>query len=230
MRRFAPALAHALAAEYVVGTLRGRARSRFEAIARGDPALAAIVRQWEAELVPLADRVPPVEPPGRVWKAIEARIAPRARGADRGLALWRALGLVGGGLAAVLLATFLWLSQGPRGEPVFVAVLNSPDAVPHAVVSMHSPDILRVRVVKPVAIGEGKDLELWVIPGEGAPRSLGVIPDRSGDTIIHITTADPRVVGAQALAVSLEPRGGSPTHKPTGPVLLSGPIAAVRKA
>lgn len=29
------------------------------------------------------------------------------------------------------------------------------------------------------------------------------------------------------LAVSLEPRGGSPTGQPTGPVLYQGPLAAL---
>jgi anti-sigma-K factor RskA len=221
-------LAQALAAEYVLGTLRGRARARFEALASTDPAIAAAVRAWEAQLLPLAEGIPPVEPPARVWKAIEARIAPRA--APASLAAWRAFAMLAGGVASVLLAAFLWLSQGPRGEPLFVAVLSSADAVPHAVVSMHSPDILRIRMVKALAPPDNMDLELWVIPKEGAPRSLGVMPNRPGDTIIHITASDPRVRGAQSIAVTLEPRGGSPTRAPTGPLLLTGPIAPVRSA
>lgn len=229
MKTLSRDLAHRLAGEYVLGTLRGRARARFEAHMRADPAVAAIVRAWEAQLTPLAESVAPVEPPARVWQAIEARIAPAAS-APAGLGFWRAFGLLAGGVASVLLAAFLWLSQGPRGEPLFIVVLNSADTVPHALVSMHSPDILRVRMVKPIEGVEGRDLELWVVPKEGAPRSLGVMPNDKGDMTIRITSSDPRVRGAQSLAVSVEPRGGSPTRQPTGPVVLSGPIVPVRKA
>ena len=233
MRKLSPDLAHALAAEYVLGTLRGAARRRFEAILREDREVEAIVRQWERSLTPLADTVPAVEPPARVWKAIESRIASTPDAADTGvwssLGFWRSFGLLAGGVASVFLAAFLYLSSGPRGEPIFVAVLTAPDSAPRMVVSMHSPDLLRVRVVKPWQEARGKSLELWVLPKEGAPRSLGVIDNSVGDTLITILPTDPRVRGANALAISLEPSGGSPTKQPTGPVLASGVIAPVRK-
>ena len=47
--------------------------------------------------------------------------------------------------------------------------------------------------------------------------------------MINITAADPRVQGAHALALSLEPQGGSPTGKPTGPVVAKGVIAPVKR-
>jgi len=230
MRKLSRDLAHALAAEYVVGTLIGRARRRFEAIMAADPAVEAIVREWERGLTPLAARVPAIEPPARVWKAIEARIAsaPATSGFWTSLGFWRSFGLLAGGVASVLLAGFLFVSSGPRGEPLFVAVLTAPDAAPRMVVSMHSPNLLRVRMVKPWQQADDKSLELWVLPKEGAPRSLGLIANASGDTMIRIEPTDPRVRGANALAVSLEPRGGSPTRQPTGPVLCSGVIAPVR--
>jgi anti-sigma-K factor RskA len=231
MRKLSAELANALAAEYVLGTLRGRARRRFEAIVRADPDAAAILRRWEAALTPLAARVPGVEPPARLWNDIEARIAPAPDSAKSGAGFWKTFGLISGGLATVLLAFFLYISTGPRGEPVFVAVLTAPDSVPRMVVSMHNPDLLRVRMVKPWALGaaEGKSLELWVLPKEGAPRSLGIVDNAMGDTMIRITASDPRVQGANALAISLEPPGGSPTKQPTGPVLCSGMIAPVRR-
>jgi anti-sigma-K factor RskA len=227
MRKLSPGLAHALAAEHVLGTLRGRARRRFEAIASADREVAAILRRWEEDLTPLAERVTPVDPPARVWSEIESRITPRASS----LGFWRGFGMVSGGLATVLLAAFLSLSSGPRGEPVFIAVLTAPDATARMVVSMHhSPDLLRVRMVKPWSGADDKSLELWVLPKEGAPRSLGVVANAMGDTLIKISATDPRVQGANALAISLEPRGGSPTRQPTGPVLCSGVIAPLQRA
>ena len=235
MKRPAGDLAHRLAAEYVLGTLRGRARCRFEAWMREDAGLASIVGEWTNGLTPLAQRIPPVEPPARVWREIEARIGAREERRGLGglwssLAFWRAFGTVAGGLAVMLMALFLWLSQGPRGEPLFIAVLTTADQEPHVLVSMHSPDILRVRMVKPVADNANRDLQLWVVAGQNEMRSLGVMPNHDGDTIIHITSADPRVRGAKALAITLEPPGGAPQGKPTGPPVLTGPIIPVRKA
>ena len=232
MRALPANLAHALAAEYVLGTLRGRARRRFEAIAAADLAVGRILARWEAELTPLAERLAPVAPPARVWKAIEARIdaaAARPAAPPAGLGFWRALGMVSAGLAAVLAVAFLGFAPRPEAEPLFVAVLTAPDSSPHMVVSMHEPDLLRVRTVKPWTGTEGKSLELWVLPKSGAPRSLGLVSNAPGDTLIRITAADPRVRDANALAVSLEPPGGSPTRSPTGPVLGSGVIAPARR-
>ncbi len=224
--RLGPRAAQALAAEYVLGTLGGRARRRFEAMMRADRALAIETRRWEDALTPIAESIPPVAPPKRVWEAIESRIAPAGARAG-GSAAWRGFGLVAGGLASVLLAFFLWISSGPRGEPLFVAVLA--DTAPRMVVSMHQPDVLRVRVVKPWGGMEGRSLELWVMPKEGAPRSLGLVSNAKGDTMIHLSPTDPRVQGAHALAVSMEPAGGSPTGQPTGAVVCSGMIAPVKQ-
>jgi anti-sigma-K factor RskA len=226
---------HALAAEYVVGTLRGPARRRLEALAREDRELAEALSQWQAQLTPLADRVPAVEPPARVWSAIERRIGenrgqttisadPNGNSGLSPILLWRAIGMLASGLAAVLAVAFLWFSPARDTDPAFVAVLTASDSVPRMVVAMHPGGEMRVRVVKPWAAAEGKSLELWALPKNGAPRSLGLIANER-DTRLRLAQSDPRLVAASALAVSLEPRGGSPTGQPTGPVLCSGVIA-----
>jgi anti-sigma-K factor RskA len=197
VRTLSEELANALAAEYVLGTLRGRARKRFEALLRAEPDVAAIVRRWEEGLTPLAERVAPVEPPARVWKDIEARILPAKATSGASAGFWKAFGMISAGLASVLFAFFLYISTGPRDEPMFVAVLTAPDAVPRMVVTMHSPDVLRVRMVKPWggAAMEGKGLELWVLPKEGAPRSLGMVVNAMGDTLIKVAASDPSARG-----------------------------------
>src|SRR5215212_9931886 len=109
---------HALAAEYVAGTLRGLARRRFESLARDNRELRDVLARWESLLTPLAENVKPVEPPSRVWRAIEARITPRSASAsveavDSDAGFWRSLGMLASGFAAVLLVTLLWFSP-PR--------------------------------------------------------------------------------------------------------------------
>ena len=235
MRRLSQDLAHRLAAEYALGTLRGRARARFEAIARADAEVQAICRQWEAAFAPFAERVPEVEPPARVWARIEERIADRtARGAWSSLSFWRSFGLVAGGLATVLFAAFLYLQGAPRAsEPVMLAVLSSPAPANEArmVISFHAPDTIHVKNYRPwpSVEKEGKGLELWVLTKDGAPRSLGMIPNVTGEMKLKVRMDDPRLRDANALALSAEPKEGSPTKQPTGRVLCSGAVASGRR-
>lgn len=228
MRLADPDLRHALAASYVLGTLSGRARRRFERAVEADRALAELVARWEAFLTPLAERVPPVAPPARVWRSIEARIArrsaPPAAGLWSSLAFWRWLGAGFATAAIALLAVTIGLRGPTPGEaPALVAVLSTPEQAARMIVE-RSGEALTVRVVAPWPASTESDLELWVVPKEGAPRSLGVVP-KAGEARLRPAHLDRLLADGVAFAVSREPRGGSPTGAPTGPVLCSGPIA-----
>jgi len=59
-----------------------------------------------------------------------------------------------------------------------------------------------------------QSLELWALK-DGKPHSLGLVRNVLGDTMLKVSHTDPRVQGAAALAVSMEPIGGSPTGLPT---------------
>ena len=77
-----PQLLERLAAEFALGTLRGRARQRFRRWIGEDAGIADTVQDWELRLAPLAAAVAPVQPPARVWRAIEERIG-TARSEER---------------------------------------------------------------------------------------------------------------------------------------------------
>ena len=60
------------AAEYVLGTLDPRERRAAEWRLRRDPAFASAVARWSEQLAVLDSGLPPVPPPERVWRGIEA--------------------------------------------------------------------------------------------------------------------------------------------------------------
>jgi anti-sigma-K factor RskA len=227
-----PSLAERLAAEYAAGTLRGPARRRFEALLQAHPALRRAVREWDARVMPLTATLPPETPPDRVWAGIRERIeGPAAAAAARpGLAgrlvFWRALSAFAG-IAAIAFAVLL-VTPTPVSPPI-VIVLGSTGAtatgtVPASFVASISGDGASVvtRPLVPVGAQADRALELWALPKGGAPRSLGLISS-NGATVLRKGKAS--LAGADGLAVSQEPPGGSPTGAPTGPVLYTGKLA-----
>lgn len=229
-----PDLREALAASYVLGTLRGAARRRFVRLLSADRSLSPLVEKWENFLTPLATRVKPVDPPDRVWRAIEARIARSTASSQQAaaqpaagwwdsLAFWRNWGLAATGLAAALMIATVVIKPQPPAESALVAVLSTPENVPRMIVEKHA-SMLRVKVVKAWSTLPENDLELWVVPKDGAPRSLGVV-SHANDSEVRRGNLDTLLADGAAFAISKEPKGGSPSGAPTGPILCSGVIA-----
>lgn len=225
-----PERADALAAQFVLGTLSWRARARLARLARGDRVLSEALRAWEERLLPLAASVPEVQAPERVWTAILARIdrtaspAREQRGVWASISLWRGLALTGFA-TAIALALVLMAPAPERPEANMVVVLAGPDAKPALLASAdRNGRTLTIKAVAPLAPGADRSLQLWALPASGNPRSLGLVPASGIAQIALPVAAGTALQDIPALAVSLEPRGGSPTGLPTGPVLYSGPI------
>ena len=233
-----------LAAEFALGTLRGRARQRLRRWIAEEPALARLVSDWELRLAPLAAAAIPVQPPPRVWRAIEERLGP-ARSQPGGiwanLAFWRNLGLISSGVAVGLLAALGVAPRAPAPAPQpvvikvpsnemaasYVAVLADPKTQkPMLIVSAgRSSTELWVKTLDPAIHVADRSLELWALPPGQPPKSLGVVPRSEKMTALKlVAAADQAFAEVPALAVSLEPAGGSPTGAPTGPVLYTGPF------
>jgi anti-sigma-K factor RskA len=226
-----PELVSRLASEYVLGTLRGGARRRFAQMMMSDAVLREAVAAWEAHLTPLAEHVEPIAPPKRVWNNIESRIggsaparaAPETSGFWSSLTFWRGLGFATTTAAAVLLAFTLRTTPAVNNEPMMMAVLEDKGEA-RMIVEQPKSGYLMVKMIKPWVGGEDKSMELWVIPKDGAPRSLGLLND-TGDTKLAKPDMDIRLTDGTVFALSKEPRGGSPTGAPTGMVLCKGVIA-----
>jgi anti-sigma-K factor RskA len=217
-----------LAAEYVLGTLRGGARRRFEGWMHQDADLRNITAQWQQRLAPMAEFAGDVKPPRSVWTGIERRlnlkVAPAAGWKfwlNENLAFWRSLGMVSTGLAAMLLVVVLGKTGVEPAGIQYVATLTDEKAQNALVVTVdRSHRALDVRVITSAQIAADKSLHLWAVPKAGKPRSLGVLASNQGRFALSEGAISDDVA---VLAVTLEPKGGSPDpNGPTGPILYKG--------
>jgi anti-sigma-K factor RskA len=167
-----------------------------------------------------------VEATPREIGALGERLA-RIEGATQGLAEMRselaALGDRFAGIESRLDATVPVLSH--------VAVLLDKYARPMMVADLDVAEgrlVLRLKI-KPPRDFTDKALEVWLVPPDGRPRSLGLLPSVEGGTTVALNLPHDiaEALASSELAVSLEPSGGSTTGAPTGPVLFSGDVIPV---
>lgn len=223
-----PALADRLAAEYTLGTLRGRARRRFEALLPAHAALRSAVAGWQARLAPLAEVVVPVQPSPAVWARLERSLFGTERASAPGnwwqrLGVWR--GLTAFATVAALGLALVVSQPLPVAPPIVIVLDANADAVgvqPASFVASVSPDgrALVLRPISPLTLDAGRALELWSVPGTGAPRSLGLVSAEAATTVLRAQLLE----NTAAFAVSIEPSGGSPTGAPTGPIVSVGKL------
>lgn len=232
-----PDLADRLAAEYALGTLRGGARRRFEALLPAHPTLRQARLDWERRLAQLVVEPAPITPSPQVWDGIQSRLfQARPDGGEAAnpivrwwqrLALWQTL-TAGATVAAI--AFGLALSQpSPTQPPIVVVMQASPDLPdgstvrPLSFVASVSGDG-RSLVVKPLSEGQtiavNRALELWAVPPQGAPRSLGLLAPDKPTTVLRTEL----LRDTAAFAVTLEPPGGAPGGKATGPIVSVGKL------
>ncbi|NLS02115.1 anti-sigma factor [Rhizobium sp. P32RR-XVIII] len=218
-----------LAGEYVLGVLSYQDRRVVEERMRRDRQFAAIVSRWETNLSAFADEYEVAASPGReTYKQIEARLFGESeRSFSRGLwnsaAFWRSLTFASLVVAVGAIIFASGTVQPPKRPAPLIAELSSADNSKVNLLASFDNQSGLLSIV-PVAAGgaDKKSLELWLVPGSGTPKSLGVFPPgENGELAIPPNQRGDLAEGA-TLAISLEPFGGSPTGAPTGPVIASG--------
>lgn len=213
------ALIDRLAAEYVLGTLRGRARNRFERWRGSSQLVADHCELWEQRLAPVAERLRPMTPPPETLGKIQRRLglAPPA-------GLRWASGLA---VMALLVALFAYWPAARTPQPDRVATINTPAGNVQWQVEVYTQRArLVVRSPALAAKPSARDYELWALPAGAPAVSLGVMPVR-GETSLALSDTQRRALTrALQIAVSVEPVGGSPTGQPTGPVVFVAPLRA----
>lgn len=216
------------AAEYVLGLLPEAEARAFRARIALEPALRAAVLGWERRFAAMAERevaaVPP--PPG-----VEARIMSRLmRDAPRPWwrrgPFWRgSFALLGAALIAVAVLVYIG-GPGGEGQPDLTARIAAEDESLVLTAALDSDEGTLLLRREAGEVAEGRAQELWLIAGEDAPVSLGLLSE-TGETRIAVPEALRPLFAGALLAVSDEPPGGSPTGAPTGDVLAIGPVSEI---
>lgn len=222
MKRDEPDNLDLIAAEYVLGTLAGGARRRFERQLAGDPFAARRVRAWEDRFVLLALRLAPVAPSPAVWVGISRRIGDGGRAGG-----WRRMAAIVGVVAVLGFGWAIWEQLRPREPQATALVATEAGAALWRVAVAADGASLDVEATGDVSYPDDRSRELWALPADAAPVSLGLMP-ASGRVRLAL---DDRQRAALALAanvaVSDEPAGGSPTGAPTGAVLYVTPLTRI---
>jgi len=215
-----------LAAKYVLGTLHGGARRAIEKFMMRDWNMREQVWEWEARLAPLLLLPPPEPVSAQCLTNIERRLfGPPVKKMDT----WRSP-LWGGFMAAsvLLLAVLIWPPASTRFDASYAALAIEQQSVHWSFSSNQDFSELLARSINVTFADADKDYELWVLPKQGNPISLGVIrPGKDGSRLPLSSAQSSALAGSHLLAVSLEPHDGSPTGQPTGPVLYTATFVAI---
>ena len=216
----------ALIGEYMLGTLQGHARRRFERALREEPAVALRLRTLQQNFTPRYSERVALKPAAGGWQRLarelnlsQYRVPWFSRVSF--LRSW-ALGATAALLFGVMLMTLRTTTESTLTPIAQLALKDAPPSVTAAL--SRDGSTLRLRAARPIIAGPMRSYELWVIPQGGAPLSLAVLGQL--DTALEVPEGHRRQLRKGAvLAISVEPAGGSPTGAPTGPVILSGTIS-----
>lgn len=224
----------ALAAEHALGVLTAAERAAAERRMIQDPGFAAQVEAWRERFAPLLAATPEVAPTESLWSRIEGAL-PANDNLESRVSYWRRTAMGALALAAASVATALFIAVqrpvAPAAPPpgqMLNARIDTP-AGQHLFVAAYDPGRQAVVVssLVPAGTDPGHVHQLWLIPSDGKPRSVGFVP--VGQSVaIPLEDGLPALAREQAvLAVSVEAPGGSKAPGPTGPVVASGKLSKI---
>lgn len=226
-----------LAGELALDVLEGDERATALRRMLAEPDFAREVERWRERLGPLHAESNDVLAPATLWPSIERALdVPEAANDNAVVARlrrWRAATFVSTGLAASLAALLAVGRPETAPPPVPAAPARpmvaqlAPEGAPATLLAAWDVERGMVRIMPASLPTQGRSPQLWMIPSDGTPRSLGMI-DMTEMRDMPLTPEQRALMTeAVTIAVSLEPAGGSPTGLPTGPVVASGKFSAI---
>lgn len=234
-------------AEYVLGVLDADARAEVEREIATDTRAAAEVARWQRHLLPLAEDIPASSPPAHVWTRLQDQLGlsqpsrpvptsdAKRRGLWNDLTLWRGFAFGAGVVAAACVIALIVLPRTPLSPSAPLTYMASTITQTDGQVGWTATmDLQHARMVvvpaKPQALPSGRAPELWLIPAGQKPIAVGMLATDAATTIQLDKALVAHLGPTAALAISVEPPGGSPTGQPTGPVIAKGAIGAAQNS
>ena len=213
-----------LAAEFALGLLDDAEAAAVQARARTDGPLSLRIAWWRDQLAPLVSEVATPAPAG-VWKKIEAQLP----GNDN-VDMARPWKWATSAMSLVAAALLLFIAIRPLPAPMVVE-----PAIPMPMMAALSgkSDVVAVSydatlgrlMVAPTILDSGKgDAELWIIPDDGKPRSLGVVNAKQPAQYFVPKAVRSFIRPGATFAISQEAKGGSPSGQPAGTIVATGKI------
>ena len=232
-----------LASSYVLGTLSGGARRRFERLQHERADVRQRIRDWEERLGQLAGSVPARQPSGRLWEQIAARTRPGSKPLASGSGRWSRwllpAGFGAGGVAAGLLAAAFLLMVSPglfissdqaamrSGEKLpasYVGLLTDANGKGKLLVSsLRHGRTMTIKTIGPIEAPATGTLVLWALPATGPAFRLGTVPTSGSAVSMLPDTSEKLLSKVDRLMVTVES-----STTPTGPsatVVYSGNCA-----
>ena len=222
-----------LAAEYALGLLDGAERDAFTRRLATSPILVQNLRTWEEHFVGFSNDIKDVNPPRKVQENLEKRLFGVAEQSHTSVGLWSSLklwrGLAAGLLAGVVLVAGFNLRQfmEPQLNPQVLVAEVAGETGGLKMLALYDQEKGELRLNRVAGAPQSdRSFELWLIAGQDAPVSLGVMPaEANGQITVPVALRDKFAAGV--LAISDEPKGGSPTGAPTGAVLATGKLTLI---
>ncbi len=229
----------ALAAHYVVGLAEPEEAKRAEQLMAKDAGFRRTVQMWRNHLAPLDDTAAETKPSPQLWDRIDASVGHQTRlrraaedssrpsFSNSFTLLWQSLNFWRiGGMSAAAAALVLAVALGGQLRrvapgPVLVAVLIKENATaPAAIVNAFADGTVELVPLENIDVPEGRALEIWTLwDRQRGPVSVGLM-DRPRSIRLKLDNL-PKNAG-QLFEITLEPKTGSPTGRPTGPILMKG--------
>ena len=210
-----------LAAEYVLGTLTGSARKRFQRLMLTSTRVREATWIWEQHLNNLASSIQSEPPSDEVWQVISQRIdasePAKSSSTDSNVIkpkthIWKAWSLIATA-ASIVLAVIIWQPQTPVQPTQQIALFKDAAEQPLWFIDINEQN-LSIKASDKLVARNDKDYQLWMIlKGQDTPISLGLLPKGGVKSLLKDSRFSAQDIAL--LAISLEPIGGSPTGLPS---------------
>lgn len=221
---------------YVLGLVDEAERKAIDAEMETDESLARAVGEARDRFLELDLVGPTASVSADLWTRIEAQLGPQQRPGqksappsavnDNRLAWWRGVGM-SAAAASLLLVGALSYTLVTRSEPQVIAILMDAAGEPVVMIEDFGNDTAKVVPLSDVSVAADQSLQLWTLPSKDTgPVSLGVLDGWRTATVDGPDLPGP--LEEQLYEITVEPLGGSPTGKPTGPILGKGFAKAPR--